>query len=197
MTTKQLLLKTVYPFFAFINKKFKMNTRVDASTVKAATSIYDLEMQQNNGTVFSMGSLKNKKILLVNTASDCGYTAQYDGLQQLSETFKDKLVILGFPSNDLGEQEKADDKTIQEFCKINFGVTFPLMAKSSVRKGPSQNEIFAWLSDKNKNGWNDTAPTWNFCKYLIDENGNLTHFFEAAIEPTDERLIDAVEKSAA
>lgn len=173
-----------------------MNTRVDTSEVKATTPFHQLEMMQNNGSILKMGTLKNKKVMLVNTASDCGYTSQYDDLQKLSERYKDSLVILGFPSNDFGEQEKADDNTIQEFCKINFGVTFPLMAKSTVRKTESQNEVFKWLSDKNKNGWNDMAPTWNFCKYLVDENGNLTDFFEAAIEPTDQRLIDAIEKSA-
>lgn len=131
--------------------------------------------------------------MLVNTASDCGYTAQYDDLQKLSEIYKDKLVILGFPSNDFGQQEKADDTTIKDFCKVNFGVTFPLMAKSTVRKRDTQNDVFNWLSDKNKNGWNDMAPTWNFCKYLVDENGNLTHFFEAAIEPGDERVLNAIE----
>ena len=194
MTTKQLVLKSVYPLFALINKKFKMNTRIDSSVVKSNSAFYQIEMTQNNGNIFKMELLKNKKVMLVNTASDCGYTAQYDDLQKLSETFKDKLVILGFPSNDFGEQEKADDNTIQEFCKVNFGVTFPLMAKSTVRKKESQNEVFQWLSDKDKNGWNDMAPTWNFCKYLVDENGNLTHFFEAAIEPTDERVLQAIEK---
>ena len=194
MTTKQLVLKSVYPLFALINKKFKMNTRIDSSVVKSNSAFHQIEMTQNNGNIFKMESLKNKKVMLVNTASDCGYTAQYDDLQKLSETFKDKLVILGFPSNDFGEQEKADDNTIQEFCKVNFGVTFPLMAKSTVRKKESQNEVFKWLSDKDKNGWNDMAPTWNFCKYLVDENGNLTHFFEAAIEPTDERVLQAIEK---
>lgn len=194
MTTKQLLLKTVYPFFAFLNKKLKMNTRIDSSGVKSNSAFHQIEMTQNNGHIFKMESLKNKKVMLVNTASDCGYTAQYDDLQKLSESYKDKLVIIGFPSNDFGEQEKADDNTIQEFCKVNFGVTFPLMAKSTVRKKETQNEVFQWLSDKDKNGWNDMAPTWNFCKYLVDENGNLTHFFEAAIEPTDERVLQAIEK---
>lgn len=193
MTTKQFLLKTVYPLFAIINKKFKMNTRVESSTVKANTPFHQIEMKQNNGNVFRFESLKGKKVMLVNTASDCGYTAQYDDLQKLSDIYKDKLVIMGFPSNDFGEQEKGNDTIIEQFCKINFGVTFPLMAKSTVRKKDTQNEVFKWLSDKNKNGWNDQAPTWNFCKYLVDENGNLTSFFEAAIEPTDERVLNAIE----
>lgn len=193
MTVKQLLLKSVYPFLAFINKKFKMNTLINSSDVKANTPFHAMELKLIDGNTFKLDSLKNKKIMLVNTASDCGYTAQYDDLQKLSEIYKDKLVILGFPSNDFGQQEKADDTTIKDFCKVNFGVTFPLMAKSTVRKRDTQNDVFNWLSDKNKNGWNDMAPTWNFCKYLVDENGNLTHFFEAAIEPGDERVLNAIE----
>lgn len=172
-----------------------MNTRVESSSVNANTPFHALEVIQNNGNSFKFETLKNKKVMLVNTASDCGYTAQYDDLQKLSEIYKDQLVILGFPSNDFGEQEKADDSVIEQFCKINFGVSFPLMSKSRVKKKEDQNEVFQWLSDKNKNGWNDMAPTWNFCKYLVDENGNLTHFFEAAIEPTDERVLLAIEKS--
>lgn len=172
-----------------------MNTRVESSNLKAITPFHALEVIQNNGKSFKFETLRNKKVMLVNTASDCGYTAQYDDLQKLSEIYKDKLVILGFPSNDFGEQEKADDSIIEQFCKINFGVSFPLMSKSKVRKKENQNEVFIWLSDKNKNGWNEMAPTWNFCKYLVDENGNLTHFFEAAIEPTDERVLLAIEKT--
>ena len=169
-----------------------MNTRVESSSETANTPFHKLEMHQNDGNTFKFETLKHKKVMLVNTASDCGYTAQYDDLQKLSEIYKDKLIIIGFPSNDFGEQEKADDNIIEQFCKINFGVTFPLMAKSTVRKKDNQNDIYKWLTDKAKNGWNDQAPTWNFCKYLVDESGNLTHFFEAAIEPTDERVLNAI-----
>lgn len=170
-----------------------MNTRVESSNMSAATPFYEMDIKQNDGNILKLESLKGKKVMLVNTASDCGYTAQYDDLQKLSEIYKERLVIMGFPSNDFGEQEKGDDNIIEQFCKINFGVTFPLMAKSTVRKKENQNDVFKWLSDKSKNGWNDQAPTWNFCKYLVDEKGNLTHFFEAAIEPTDERMLLAIE----
>ena len=162
------------------------------SDIPPGTSFYDLTMKQNDGKVFSFQSLKNKKVLLVNTASDCGYTPQYDGLQQLYEKNKKNLVIIGFPANDFGEQEKGDNHKIEEFCKINFGVTFPLMSKSTVVKEDQQNEVFKWLTHKDQNGWNDKAPSWNFCKYLVDEAGSLTHVFEAAIEPADEKIINAI-----
>lgn len=169
-----------------------MNLETKHSKEAAKTSFYNLKMKQANGNDLEMDELKNKKLLLVNTASDCGYTFQYEGLQKLHEQFKDQLTIIGFPSNDFGQQEKADDDTIAQFCTVNFGVTFPLVAKSAVKKGEAQNEVFEWLSNKDKNGWNDTAPTWNFCKYLIDEKGNLTHFFEAAIGPDDPKLLAAI-----
>ncbi|MEO5941884.1 MAG: glutathione peroxidase [Ferruginibacter sp.] len=160
----------------------------------ATTDFYSLKTILNNGQTLDFSTLKNKKVMLVNTASDCGYTKQYDGLQELHEKFKDKVVIIGFPANDFGAQEKGSDDTIAEFCKVNFGVTFPLAKKSTVVKGGEQSEVYQWLTDENKNGWNNTAPTWNFCKYLIDENGNLTHFFEAGVEPMGKEIKDAIEE---
>lgn len=196
MTSRQAMLKSVYPVFSFINKLFRMNMQVNNSNTKANTSFYDLEMKQNNGQVLDFQTLKNKKVLLVNTASHCGYTPQYDGLQKLYEENKNELLILAFPANDFGEQERGDDNVIEEFCKVNFGVTFPLMAKSTVIKGDDQNEVFKWLTDKEKNGWNDKVPSWNFCKYLVDEKGNLTHFFGTAVEPTDKNILEAIQLKA-
>lgn len=169
------------------------SNRILKSTNVATTSFYDLTTTLNNGSELDFASLKGKKVLLVNTASDCGYTNQYEGLQALHEKFKDKLVLIGFPANDFGEQEKGSDATIEQFCKVNFGVTFPLAKKSGVIKNAAQNPVYQWLTNENKNGWNYTAPTWNFCKYLVDENGELTHFFEAAIEPMSKELTEAVE----
>ena len=192
MTAKQIILKSFYPLLQFINKKFNKNMPVSSAGIQSKTSFYDLEMKQNNGQVFSFQLLKGKKILLVNTASDCGYTAQYDGLEKLYIENKNDMVILAFPANDFGQQEKADDSAIEQFCKINYGVTFPLMAKSSVVKGIDQNPVFKWLTDKNDNGWNDKAPSWNFWKYLVDKNGNLTYYFESAVEPTDNSILQAI-----
>ena len=128
------------------------------------------------------------KILIVNTASDCGYTPQYTDLEKLYKEYKDKLIILGFPANDFGEQEKGSNEEIASFCQINYGVTFPLMQKSTVIKSAAQNEVFKWLSDKNKNGWNEQEPTWNFCKYLVDENGILVNVYNSSVSPYE--LID-------
>ena len=192
MTARQAILKTLYPVFNFLNKIFKNNMQTKNSGLPSKVSFYDLKMTQSNGEIFDFNNLQNKKVLLVNTASDCGFTSQYDGLQKLYEENKDKLVILAFPSNDFGQQEKGADHTIQQFCKINFGVTFPLMKKDTVIKTNLQNPVFNWLTDKNKNGWNDKAPSWNFCKYYVNENGNLTHVFEAAVEPTDIKITSLI-----
>ncbi len=185
----------VYPIFSGLNKLTGKSFNILKSTTVSNTSFYSLKATLNNGTVLDFSGLKNKKVMIVNTASDCGFTNQYEGLQELHEKYKDQLQIIGFPSNDFGEQEKAADETIAQFCKINYGVTFPLVQKSVVRKKDGQHEVYQWLTDENKNGWNYVEPTWNFCKYLIDEQGNLTHFFEAGVEPMGKEIIAALENS--
>lgn len=194
MTFKQKLLKLLYPVFNKLSLLAGKSNKILKSTNVATTSFYDLKTTLNNGKELDFSSLKNKKVLIVNTASDCGYTNQYEGLQALHEKYKGQLTIIGFPANDFGEQEKGSDDTIEQFCKVNFGVTFPLAKKSTVIKKEGQNPVYQWLTDEEKNGWNYTAPSWNFCKYLVDENGDLTHFFEAAIEPMSKELTDAVEE---
>ncbi|MBA4140130.1 MAG: glutathione peroxidase, partial [Segetibacter sp.] len=115
-------------------------------------------------------------------------TAQYDDLQKVHEQYRDKLVVAGFPANDFKEQEKGTDADITQFCKINFGVTFQLMKKSHVVKGSQQNEVFEWLSNKKKNGWNDRAPEWNFSKYLVNEQGILINYFAPAVSPLSDEV---------
>jgi glutathione peroxidase len=170
----------------------KIVIRTNEQAIPPPESIYDFSVKLNNGSELPLSSFHGKKILLVNTASDCGYTPQYDDLEKLYEQNRDKLVIIGFPANDFGEQEKGDDETIASFCKINFGVSFPLAKKSTVIRAPQQNEIFNWLSDKKRNGWNDQAPTWNFSKYLLNEQGVLTHYFDPAISPGAEEVLTAI-----
>ena len=131
-------------------------------------------------------------MLLVNTASDCGYTPQYTDLQKLYEEQKDKLVIIGFPANDFKEQEKGTDEEIAQFCKLNYGVTFPLMKKSVVIKSGEQNPIYKWLTDVKQNGWNEEQHSWNFSKYLISEDGVLLNYFGPSISPTSSSVTDAV-----
>ncbi len=191
MTVRQKILKALYPaFMRLSNKKAKTLT----GSKQPITSFYSLKSVLNNGSAYDFSQLKDKKILLVNTASNCGYTNQYDELQKLSEQFPDKLIILGFPANDFKEQEKGSDEEIAQFCKVNFGVTFPLMKKSVVVKSNEQNDVFKWLTDSTKNGWNNQSPVWNFSKYLVNENGVLTNYFDPSVSPLSEEIITELKK---
>src|SRR5256885_9070729 len=170
MTLRQKILKIVYPLFTFIQRiKGRNNIIVNKENINPAISIYSLSMKLNNGIDLSLRSLKGKKILFVNTASDCGYTHQYAALQKLYEQFNDHLEIIAFPSNDFKEQEKGTDEEIAGFCKNNYEIGFVLGKKTSVKKGNQQNKIYHWLTSKEENGWNEIIPSWNFSKYLVDE----------------------------
>ena len=193
MTGKLTVLQFIYPILKGLGKLFGVNGKTLTENKNAIESFYTLHATLNSGTVLDFSSLKNKKILIVNTASDCGYTPQYTELQKLYELKKEGLEIIAFPANDFKEQEKADDASIANFCSINFGVTFPMVKKAVVIKNENQHAVYKWLTNENKNGWNSKAPSWNFCKYLIDENGNLTHFFEAALSPLDSAVLKAIE----
>ena len=195
MTGRQKMLKAVYPLWMWwSNMKGKGTRKLTAGNAVPSVSFYSLKDTLINGAEFDFGSLKGKKVMLVNTASDCGYTGQYEDLQKLSERYKDKLVVIGFPANDFKEQEKGTDKEIAEFCRLNFGVTFPLMKKSVVKKEPGQNPVFRWLTDSSKNGWSNQQPSWNFCKYIVDENGRLVNYFGSAVEPLGKEITDAINK---
>ena len=192
MTPRQKVLKAIYPAFMWLTGKKAKQFSNDKA--QSSVSFYSLKPVLNNGTVYDLSQLKGKKVLLVNTASDCGYTNQYDDLQKLYEQQKDKLVILGFPANDFKEQEKGSDEDIAQFCKINFGVTFPLMKKSTVIKGAEQNEVFKWLSNSSLNGWSNKQPSWNFSKYLVNEEGILTNYFDPSISPISDEVISAINR---
>ena len=195
MTARQKVLKAIYPMWMWFAGKKGLNSKnLTNEKITPAVSFYSLKDTSINGVVFDFEQLKGKKVMLVNTASDCGYTGQYDDLQKLSEQYKDKLVIIGFPANDFKEQEKGSDEEIAAFCKLNFGVSFPLMQKSSVKKGANQNKIFEWLTDSTKNGWNKQQPSWNFCKYIVDEQGRLTNFFGSTIEPFSKEILTALDQ---
>ena len=195
MTYRQKVLKAVYPALMWYNKVTGKKSTVmgNSEGVTTLRSLHNLSVHLNDGSELELESLKGKKILLVNTASDCGYTNQYDDLQKLYEANKEKLMVIGFPANDFKEQEKGTDKEIAEFCKVNYGITFQLAKKSSVIKGKQQNEIFKWLSDERLNGWNDQEPTWNFCKYLVDEDGKLIKYFDTAVSPLSDEVKTAIE----
>ena len=196
MTIRQKVLKAVYPAFTWLSKLTGKNSNVftNESPSVPPQSLYDLYITLNNGDSVPLSNYKGKKLLLVNTASDCGYTDQYDDLQKLYEENKDKLVIIGFPANDFKEQEKGTDEEIAQFCKLNYGVTFPLAKKSSVKEGPDQNPVFQWLTDKNKNGWTSKKPSWNFSKYLVNEKGMLVNYFDPTISPTGKEVTGAIKK---
>lgn len=195
MTYRQSILKAIYPLIMLPGKLFGSAKAIQKNTANKlpAVSLYDLELELNNGTKVRMDQFKGKKILLVNTASDCGYTGQYEALEQLHKQYGSKLVVIGFPANDFKDQEKKDDAAIAEFCKINYGVSFLLAKKSSVIKGAEQNPLFAWLSHAEQNGWCNQQPVWNFSKYLVNETGVLTHFFAQTVSPLDAALTDQIQ----
>ena len=195
MSFRQSILKVFYPTLLWLNKITGRRSLVlrNEKAVKPKEPIYNFKIELNNGRNLELSELKGKKILLINTASDCGYTNQYEQLQELHERLPDKLVIIGFPANDFKHQEKGNDEEIAAFCKLNYGVTFPLAKKSVVVEGPSQNQIFHWLSHSGENGWCNREPTWNFSKYLVNENGVLTHYFDPAVSPLSEEVLRALE----
>lgn len=163
----------------------------DESTValtKSKVSIYDIKVNALDGSAYDLGQLKGKKILIVNTASECGFTPQYEDLEALHQKHGDKLVILGFPCNDFGGQEPGSAETIQNFCSTKFHTTFQLMEKVNIKK--DTHPLYQWLTDPAKNGWNDKAPSWNFCKYLIDENGELLKFYPSTVKPMSSDVVD-------
>jgi glutathione peroxidase len=151
-------------------------------------SIYDFKVESLNGGTIDFADFKGKKILIVNTASKCGFTPQYEGLEELYEKYKDRLVIIGFPANNFFSQEPGSNTTIEEFCKKNYGVTFPMAAKISV-KGKNMAPIYKWLCHKAENGVMDAKITWNFNKFLLDENGKLIAHFKSTVKPMSEEII--------
>lgn len=190
MTLRQKILQLIYPLLMKLNFSKKISMKNVNS--QAGRSFFDLSIQLNSGKYLNLVSLKGKKVLVVNTASNCGYTAQYAELQQLYTQHADKLVIIGFPSNDFKEQEKGNDEEIAQFCQVNFGVTFPLAKKSVVVKSVNQNPLFKWLSTPEDNGWNNEEPSWNFTKYLVNEDGVLTHVFPPAVSPLSKEVVNNI-----
>ena len=171
------------------DKKEKSNETTIA--IKPTASIYDININDLNGNAINLNNFKGKKILFVNVASECGYTPQYKDLQQLHETYKEKLVIIGVPCNQFGEQEPGNATEIQQFCSQNYGVDFLLTEKVDV-KGANQHPLYYWLTSKELNGFGDSTVKWNFQKYLIDENGSIINFFNSAIKPLSTEIIDKI-----
>ncbi len=179
------LIASTYPFRMKISKLTGMGINIaeNKENKKSPVHFYSLKATSNSGEEISFEKYRGKKVILVNLASQCGYTPQYAQLEQLHQQ-NGNIIVLGFPSNNFGQQEPGSDVEIAEFCKINYGVTFQLFKKDDVT-GNSKQPVYQWLSDENKNGWNNAAPKWNFYKYLVDENGNLSKMYSSSVAPQD------------
>lgn len=172
----------------------KQSIQQTTKTPQKMNKIYDYIFKDINDEDFNFADLKGKKILILNTASKCGYTPQYDALEKLYQEYKDQgLVVVGFPSDNFGGQEFDNNEEISNFCKLNYGVTFPLMSKSDVI-GKNQNEIFKFLTKKSLNGKSDHEVKWNFTKFLINEDGTLETAYSSKVKPDDKQIIDWLNK---
>lgn len=154
-------------------------------------SLYNFTVNDLEGNPVKLSDYKGKPVVIINVASKCGFTPQYADWQKFHEQYGSKVTVLGFPANNFMSQEPGSNEEIAEFCQKNYGVTFKMFSKLDV-KGDDKAPLYKWLSEKELNGWNDKEPTWNFCKYVVDKNGNLTHFFESKITPDNEEFRKAV-----
>ena len=160
-------------------------------TLFADPTIYDFTVTSVDGKPFSFNDYKGRKILIVNTASECGYTYQYENLEKLYEKYKDKMVLVAFPENNFGAQEPGSNEQIKEFCSKTYHVTFPIMSKVSV-KGDDMVPIFKWLTAQPNPDFTGDIK-WNFEKFLLDENGKLVHRYRSKTEPLSDDLVKAIE----
>ncbi|MBX2889759.1 MAG: glutathione peroxidase [Saprospiraceae bacterium] len=186
-----LLLGTAAFTYHTINSK-TLSRPMDTHTAAADSStFFSLTANSIDGETVSFEQYRGKKIIVLNTASACGYTPQYADWEKFYAENEDQVVVLGFPCNDFGGQEPGSEEDIKSFCQKNYGVTFPMFEKVAV-KGADKSPVYQWLTDPAKNGWNSQEPSWNFCKYVLDENGTLTHFFASKIKPSSEEFLKAM-----
>ncbi len=183
---KIITVISILSFFWSCSYKVEKKAPMGAEQ-SSVTSIYDIKIDDISGKVLDLNQFKGKKILFVNVASKCGFTKQYDGLQKLYEKYKDKLVVIGLPCNQFGGQEPGTEKEIQSFCKVNFGVDFPITEKIEV-KGDNQHPLYQWLTQKSKNGVKNSSVKWNFQKYLVDENGHYIDFWYSLTKPMSKKI---------
>jgi glutathione peroxidase len=162
---------------------------MESQTPVQTQTIYQFKVTDLYGKEFDFSTLKGKKLLIVNTASECGLTPQYKDLEAIYSKYKDKnFVIVGFPANNFGSQEPGSNEQIAKFCQMNYGVTFPMMSKISV-KGKDIHEVYKFLTQKDKNGLQDSQVEWNFQKYLINEEGELLKVLSPRVLPTDSEIV--------
>jgi glutathione peroxidase len=189
---KSLLLFLAISLWSCQNQAQKKETITIATSMTKET-IYQFKVQDLAGDEFDFATLKGKRIIIVNTASECGLTPQYEQLQAVYKQYKDQnLVIVGFPANNFGAQEPGSNAQIASFCQKNYGVTFPMMAKISV-KGNDMHPVYQFLTQKAKNGLEDSSVQWNFQKYLINSNGELEKVIAPSTLPTDAEIINWIE----
>ncbi|CAM1346092.1 glutathione peroxidase [Tenacibaculum crassostreae] len=174
-TLKTILFMTLFSFSG------------NAQVVSPNESLYDMEIKDINGEKLDLQQFKGKKLLFVNVASKCGFTNQYEGLQELYAAYKDKLVVLGLPCNQFGGQEPGTTSEIKSFCSLTYGVNFPMTEKIEV-KGENQHPIYQWLTQKEKNGKMNSSVKWNFQKYLVDEEGRLIDVFYSVTKPMSKKI---------
>lgn len=194
MTLSQKMKASFYPALMAAGRLLKANGKayLNKKSVKPNVPVYSLHTETNMGESITFHKYKGKYMLITNTASDCGYTAQYEELQELQNKYAGKIQVLAFPSNNFGGQEPTSDDEIANFCKVNFGVNFPITMKSDVI-GSGKNMVFEWLTNPEKNGWNTKEPGWNFCKYLIAPDGVLLGVYESAISPLSPEIVENIQ----
>lgn len=190
-------MSIIYATLSFFGCK-QIKSKPDNINMSDKITFYDfLEANPNakvksiDGKEIDYSQFKGKWVLIVNVASECGYTPQYKELQSLYETYKDKIIILGFPANNFGGQEPGTNEEIKKFCTSEYNVTFPMFEKISVL-GDEMHPLYKWLTNKDLNGWNDQLPKWNFNKYLLDENGNLIKYYSSAVKPMSDDIVTMI-----
>ena len=170
---------------------FSKNIIEHEGVVSGSKSFYDISINDINGEEINLERFKGKKVMIVNVASRCGYTSQYKDLQSLYEKNKDNLEIIAVPCNDYGSQESGSNSDIKNFCETNYGVSFTMSSKQKIKSSP-MSDLYRWLSDPKQNGWNSSLPSWNFCKYVINEDGQLTHFLRSGVSPTGKEMSEII-----
>ncbi|WP_325203359.1 glutathione peroxidase [Flavobacterium sp.] len=178
------------------NHNNKKTTQTEEKKTLMKQNIYQFKVKDIEGKEFDFATLKGKKIMVVNTASECGLTPQYEQLQKVYSEYKEKgFVIIGFPANNFGAQEPGTNKEIKTFCTKNYGVTFPMMEKISV-KGDDMHPLYHFLTEKAKNGFEDSQVEWNFQKFLINEKGELENVISPRVLPNDNEIIEWIKKAS-
>ncbi|MBP6397606.1 MAG: glutathione peroxidase [Saprospiraceae bacterium] len=190
MKVKSLFKKWIWDRLVFPSF-FHPTPQYRPSEARSGDGFYSLGFYKNDGNRFSFEQLRGKKVIIINTASACGYTSQYADWEQFYSENNIDFEILAFPSNQFLQQEKGTDQEIADFCSLHFKLHFPLFKKSEVR-GKSKNEVYRWLSSKSLNGWNHRSPAWNFNKYVVDSNGQLRAYFPSKTRPQDREFTQLI-----